>query len=132
VANSLDAHTERKKDVYFIVAATRPKKLYFFTGAKDYGGAREKKPSRFISEMNLESVLSPEIKLSQKNEFLRDLHYLNSREISLGIEKTAAEKYPLPNKFSVSQLMAFFNLFHCSISFAFCFKNTRLLLIKQV
>ena len=117
VAISLDAHTEEERRLFY-VAATRAKEALFLTGAKDYGGAREKKPSRFISEMNLESVLSPEIKLSQKNEFLRDLHYLNSREISLGIEKTAAEKYPLPNKFSFSQLMAFST---CPLQYKFAF-----------
>ncbi len=113
---SADAHIEEERRLFY-VAATRAKDELYLTGAKDYGGAREKKPSRFIEEMGLTSVIGPELALSEKNDFLRDLHYLNSREIS-PVEKSAAEKYPLPDKFSFSQLAAYSS---CPLQYKFAF-----------
>ena len=101
-----DFHLEEERRLFY-VAITRAKERLFLTGAKDYGGAREKKPSRFIAELNLKNIVEPEISLSSKNEFLRDLHYLNSRPLEVSQEKVKPEKYPLPLKFSFSQLAAF-------------------------
>ncbi len=114
---SQDVHLEEERRLFY-VAATRAKEELYLSGAKDYGGAREKKPSRFIAEMGVNNSLVPEIKLSQKNEFLRDLHYLNSREISASLEKTPLDKYPLPEKFSFSQLAAFST---CPLQYKFAF-----------
>lgn len=100
-----DVHLEEERRLFY-VAATRAKDELYLTGAKDYGGARAKKPSRFIEEMGLASEIAPEILLSEKNEFLRDLHYFNARELSPA-DKVPAEKYPLPDKFSFSQLAAY-------------------------
>ncbi|NLZ74319.1 UvrD-helicase domain-containing protein [Candidatus Falkowbacteria bacterium] len=99
-----DFHLEEERRLFY-VAVTRAKEELYLTGAKDYGGVREKKPSRFLSEMGIEDSLAPEIKLTQKNEFLRDLHYLNSQEAS-SQQLSTEEKYPLPDKFSFSQLTA--------------------------
>ncbi len=117
VVASPDIHLEEERRLFY-VAVTRAKDELYLSGAKDYGGVREKKPSRFISEMGVANSLAPEIKLSQKNEFLRDLHYLNSREISASTEKMAPEKYPLPEKFSFSQLAAFST---CPLQYKFAF-----------
>jgi len=109
-------HLEEERRLFY-VAATRAKEELYLTGAKDYGGAREKKPSRFISEMGLESEDLPELALSAKNEFLKDLHYLNGREITAAV-KSDEEKYPLPAKFSFSQLAAFST---CPLQYKFAF-----------
>jgi len=114
---SKDIHLEEERRLFY-VAATRAKEELCLSGAKDYGGVREKKPSRFITEMGVSDSLIPEIRLSQKNEFLRDLHYLNSREISASLEKMAPDKYPLPEKFSFSQLAAFST---CPLQYKFAF-----------
>ncbi len=108
-----DTHLEEERRLFY-VAITRAKEGLYLTGAKDYGGVREKKPSRFITEADLENSLTSEIPLSQKNEFLRDVHYLNTKELKLE-EK---EKYPLPEKFSFSQLAAFSV---CPLQYKFAF-----------
>lgn len=116
LTESPDAHLEEERRLFY-VAATRAKDELYLTGAKDYGGARAKKPSRFIAEMGLASDIEPELSLSEKNEFLRDLHYLNSREL-VAREKTAEEKYPLPDKFSFSQLAAYST---CPLQYKYAF-----------
>lgn len=117
IAASADAHLEEERRLFY-VAVTRAKEELYLTGAKDYGGLREKKPSRFITEMSLISENTPDIELSEKNEFLKDLHYLHGREISADREKSALEKYPLPAKFSFSQLAAFST---CPLQYKFAF-----------
>ncbi|NCN22028.1 UvrD-helicase domain-containing protein, partial [Candidatus Falkowbacteria bacterium] len=112
-----DFHLEEERRLFY-VAITRAKERLFLTGAKDYGGTREKKPSRFISELKLKNIIKPEISLSSKNEFLRDLHYLNSRPLEIFREKLPAEKYPLPTRFSFSQLAAFSV---CPLQYKFAF-----------
>ena len=116
LAEASDAHLEEERRLFY-VAVTRAKAELYLTGAKDYGGAREKKPSRFISEMGLASEIGPELTLSEKNEFLRDLHYLNARELT-PLEKSAADKYPLPDKFSFSQLAAYST---CPLQYKYAF-----------
>ncbi|MDP2944573.1 MAG: UvrD-helicase domain-containing protein [bacterium] len=116
LAEASDAHLEEERRLFY-VAATRAKAELYLTGAKDYGGAREKKPSRFIEEMGLTSAIGPELTLSEKNEFLRDLHYLNARELT-PLEKSAPEKYPLPDKFSFSQLAAYST---CPLQYKYAF-----------
>jgi DNA helicase II / ATP-dependent DNA helicase PcrA len=71
-----DFHLEEERRLFMLLLLGAKERL-FLTGAKDYGGAREKKPSRFIDELKLKNIIEPEISLSSKNEFLRDLHYLN-------------------------------------------------------
>lgn len=99
-------HIEEERRLFY-VAITRAKERLFLTAAKDYGGAREKKISCFVSELNLKNIIEAEISLSQKNEFLKDLHYLNSRPYEIVVKKKLVDKYPLPSKFSFSQLEAF-------------------------
>jgi DNA helicase-2/ATP-dependent DNA helicase PcrA len=117
VAGGADTHLEEERRLFY-VALTRAKEALYLSGAKDYGGAREKKPSRFIAEMNLPSEISPALTLSEKNEFLRDVHYLNARELAVVREKSPVEKYPLPAKFSFSQLAAYST---CPLQYKFAF-----------
>jgi DNA helicase-2/ATP-dependent DNA helicase PcrA len=117
VATGADVHLEEERRLFY-VAVTRAKAGLYLSGAKDYGGAREKKPSRFIEEMGLSSAISPDLALSAKNEFLRDWHYLNAREMAVAPVKTPEEKYPLPAKFSFSQLAAYST---CPLQYKFAF-----------
>lgn len=111
-----DIHIEEERRLFY-VAVTRAKEKLFLTGAKDYGGAREKKASRFIKELKLENIIEPELKLSEKNEFLKDLHFVNSRPIEKK-EKSEDNNLPLPKEFSFSQLAAFSS---CPLQYKFAF-----------
>ncbi len=50
ILTSGDPHLEEERRLFY-VACTRAKEGLFFTSASDYGGARKKKISRFISEL---------------------------------------------------------------------------------
>jgi len=108
-----DIHLEEERRLFY-VAMTRAKEGLYLSGAKDYGGVREKKPSRFIAESGLVPVEGENLKLSEKNEFLRDLHRLNEKEI----KPEKPENYPLPGKFSFSQLAAYSS---CPLQYKFAF-----------
>ncbi len=113
-SNQAAVHLEEERRLFY-VALTRAKDRLYLIASKDYGGAREKKPSRFLAEMNLSSELKPELDLSEKNEFLRDIHYLNKRELKFE-EKT--KKYVLPSRFSFSQLAAYST---CPLQYKYAF-----------
>lgn len=91
-----EAHLEEERRLFY-VALTRGKRGVYLSGAKDYGGAREKKPSRFIAETGLEIVASER---ESKNELQRDLETLDKPHLSLPV-------YELPKQFSFSQLATF-------------------------
>lgn len=112
-----DSHLEEERRLFY-VALTRAKNGLFLTSAKDYGGVREKKPSRFISELGIASGSISAISLSEKNEFLRDLHYHNTRSWEVARPEGVDEKYPLPEKFSFSQLAAYST---CPLQYKFAF-----------
>lgn len=50
-----DAHLQEERRLFY-VACTRAKQYLFLTSAEDYGGARKKKPSRFLVECGLAEV----------------------------------------------------------------------------
>ncbi len=109
---SKDAHTEEERRLFY-VALTRAKENLFITGAKDYGGVREKKPSRFISEMNLPvTEVNFDDSFSKKLELLRDLEVLGKPE------DITSEPLVLPEQFSFSQLAAFSS---CPLQYKFAF-----------
>ncbi|MHB8903760.1 MAG: ATP-dependent helicase, partial [Patescibacteria group bacterium] len=112
-SSGADIHLEEERRLFY-VAMTRAKEGLYLSGAKDYGGVREKKPSRFIEEAGLTPIESENLKLSAKNEFLRDLHRLNAKEIV----NEKVENYPLPDKFSFSQLAAYSS---CPLQYKFAF-----------
>ncbi len=113
--SSGDIHLEEERRLFY-VAVTRAKDKLFLTAAKDYGGAREKKPSRFIQELGVKNIIESKIKLSEKNEFLKDLHFKNSQKIEKKSEDN--NKLPLPEKFSFSQLAAYNT---CPLQYKFAF-----------
>ncbi|MFZ4648585.1 MAG: ATP-dependent helicase [Patescibacteria group bacterium] len=112
VIASKDAHIEEERRLFY-VALTRAKENLFITGAKDYGGLREKKPSRFISEMNLSiTEVNFDDSFSKKLELLRDLEVLGKPE------DIVEEPLVLPEQFSFSQLAAFSS---CPLQYKFAF-----------
>lgn len=117
VADSVTGHLEEERRLFY-VAVTRAKEELYLTAAQDYGGAREKKPSRFIDEMSLVNSFQADITLSEKNEFLRDVHYLSQREAESALKSSQPASYPLPDKFSFSQLAAFST---CPLQYKFAF-----------
>ncbi len=94
-AQGKDAHIEEERRLFY-VAMTRAKYGLYCTGARNYGGLRDKKPSRFVEEANLSIIASQE---AQKNEFERDLEAIDT--------KPQRVQYALPEKFSFSQLKTF-------------------------
>lgn len=93
-----DIHLEEERRLFY-VAMTRSKLGLFFSWAKDYGGARQKKPSRFLMELKLieteEKKRKKEIKLEISDQAVN--------------QKRKESALPLPLKFSYTQLAAFNN-----------------------
>lgn len=110
LVDSKDAHTEEERRLFY-VALTRAKKELYITSAKDYGGAREKKVSRFIEEAGLAATAASN--LVNGNELLRDLADEGAQflQAELSVDQ-------LPKKFSFSQLAAYDN---CPLQYKFAF-----------
>jgi DNA helicase-2/ATP-dependent DNA helicase PcrA len=118
VDTSQNFHIEEERRLFY-VAVTRAKESLYLTAARDYGGAKEKKPSRFIEEMGLSNIeADSDISLSKANLFLKDLHNLHQEEDSFLTRKPEFNNYVLPEKFSFSQLAAFAN---CPLQYKFAF-----------
>jgi len=94
-AQGKDVHIEEERRLFY-VAMTRAKFGLYCTGAKNYGGLRDKKPSKFVEEAELKTIASS---VAIKNELERDLEQIN----------TTAQRveYALPKIFSFSQLKTF-------------------------
>ncbi len=90
-----DAHMEEERRLFY-VALTRGKRGVYLSGAKDYGGVREKKPSVFIAESGL-------IIESSNRGAITELE----RDLAATEEVRAALGYQLPKQFSFSQLATF-------------------------
>ncbi|MDD2681311.1 MAG: UvrD-helicase domain-containing protein [Patescibacteria group bacterium] len=110
LVDSKDAHIEEERRLFY-VALTRAKEELYITSAKDYGGAREKKASRFIEEAGLQSDVFNSGSIN--NELLRDL--ANEGADFLQAELSTDQ---LPKKFSFSQLAAYDN---CPLQYKFAF-----------
>jgi len=97
-----DIHLEEERRLFY-VAMTRAKHGLYLTSAEDYGGARKKKLSRFLSEL-----------IETNKEFKLDKRAATS-EVSVGLsvptsetpDKKSKKEYELPQRFSYSQLAAF-------------------------
>ena len=87
-------HLEEERRLFY-VAMTRAKKGLFFTSAYDYGGARLKKPSRFLFELGFDV----KTKTGKKEE-----EKLSAKEVQAIVQK---RPYRLPRSFSFTQLTAF-------------------------
>lgn len=96
-----EAHLQEERRLMY-VALTRARKQVFLTLAEDYGGAKKRKPSRFLTEMKLENFPVQEIN--------QDLVVKNDE---LAAERTKKARrqtnYKLPTKLSFTQLKAFEN-----------------------
>lgn len=96
-----DYHLEEERRLFY-VAMTRAKDELYCTGALDYGGTREKKPSAFLTEAGL---TLPEASKSGK-DLLRGLQVADTPEA----EEALVEElryYQLKRTFSFTQLAAF-------------------------
>jgi len=95
-----DIHLEEERRLFY-VAMTRAKNDLYFSWASDYGGARLKKPSRFLTECGLikESPTTP-----KRN--IPDEDILRNKPI-MARDKTI--NFSVPSYFSYTQLAAFSN-----------------------
>lgn len=100
-----DIHLEEERRLFY-VACTRAKKGLFLTSAEDYGGARKKKPSRFLHEIGFVKE-EPAVK---KKKGVRETLEERVKEISQPAEPvtTGHKKQPfvIPSEFSFSQFKA--------------------------
>jgi DNA helicase II / ATP-dependent DNA helicase PcrA len=103
-----DAHLEEERRLFY-VALTRAKTSVTLSGAEDYGGARKKKPSAFLSETGLE-VGSLTAKASSELLILSPPVSVPEEELSV------QEVYGLKRRFSFTQLAAFRN---CPLQYKF-------------
>lgn len=110
LVDSKDAHLEEERRLFY-VALTRAKRELYLTSAKDYGGVRAKKTSRFLEEAGLEATNT--VGVGKGNELLRDL-------AAEGAQFLEEELKPeiLPKRFSFSQLAAYDN---CPLQYKFAF-----------
>ena len=92
-----DIHLEEERRLFY-VAMTRAKDALFFTSADDYGGARKKKPSRFLFELDLLQNTS-----SEKIDGAETLFSSSSSPNTPSNE----ERYALPKQISFTQIKAF-------------------------
>ncbi len=89
-------YAEERRLMY--VALTRGKERVFVTMARDYGGAREKKPSRFIAEIGLE----PETAVAT---LVPDKFFAPPSQTAA--PSAPAKSFELPRAFSFSQLKSY-------------------------
>jgi len=94
-----DAHLQEERRICY-VAMTRAKKELYFTSAEDYGLARKKKLSRFLTEMGYKDKLKTK-NLKSENGLLAP----SFAKTSENKRKTELEYFP--EHFSFSQLAAF-------------------------
>jgi DNA helicase II / ATP-dependent DNA helicase PcrA len=82
----------------FYVALTRAKEGAYLLSAEDYGGARKRKASRFIAELDLGGILNKQLEKASDDAFA-DKPKKKERDQTLN--------YTLPNAMSFTQLAAF-------------------------
>lgn len=99
---SQDYHLEEERRLFY-VAATRAKKLLYFSWAKNYGGIRDKKPSGFISETIHDKIVNPK----SSNNSNHDKFFHGSQKQTVPVMKKINIS-PLANGFiSYSQMETF-------------------------
>lgn len=100
-----DAHLEEERRLFY-VAATRAKAGLFFSWSGDYGGARSKKPSRFLVEADLvEARKEAALVLRQKS----NLEIKKLDKEMMGEQKSEDDFHHEPKFYSFTQLAAFEN-----------------------
>src|SRR3989344_4211456 len=99
-----DIHLEEERRLMY-VAMTRAKTGLFFTSAEDYGGARKKKPSRFLIELGFAKDEAKEKKKSKIDLAVEDMK-TNNQNSKLRTQNSKPIDN-LPKQFSFTQLRAF-------------------------
>lgn len=95
-----DAHIQEERRLFY-VALTRAKEKVFLTSSSNYGGVKQKKPSRFLEEIGF-GINEPTISSnSKKTDFFPSI--MNDR-IDQTLQKT---EYEIPRAFSFSQLKSY-------------------------
>ena len=90
-----DVHLQEERRLFY-VGMTRAKHGLFFTSALDYGGARKKKMSRFLSEINMDKERMEDKK--EKDEI---------PAIQEALVETGKYEEAVPTRFSFTQLKAY-------------------------
>jgi len=108
-----DVHIEEERRLFY-VSLTRARKKLFLTSASDYGGAQNKKISKFLNELGFEVdfVKKDKEKKAKRNDLWDDLF---AKKIS---QEEKNSKYELPKRFSFSQIAAYTN---CPYQYRFNF-----------
>ncbi|MEK7189870.1 MAG: UvrD-helicase domain-containing protein [Patescibacteria group bacterium] len=92
-----DIHLQEERRLFY-VAITRAKESIFFCHADDYGGTRQRKPSRFLTEIGF---VSDRVLKKDKKDALDSLH----QPTRANNQKAAPAN--IPTHFSFTQLKAF-------------------------
>lgn len=103
-----DTHLEEERRLFY-VALTRGKDTVTLTGADDYGGTRQKKPSPFLKEAGIE--VGEAHRQEDSNLInLKPAEKIEPKEVDI------REIFPLKRRFSYTQLAAFRN---CPLQYKF-------------
>jgi len=100
-----DHHLEEERRLFY-VGMTRAKKGLYLTSADDYGGARKRKPSRFLMELGYGSLTANDERSTTNNEIPAQNVRSASKDLVMHI----------PTSFSFTQLKAFEN---CPLQYKF-------------
>ncbi len=92
-----DVHLQEERRLFY-VGMTRAKEGLFFTSAEDYGGARKKKPSIFLSELGL---------IEEGKKISPSIYLLNAQSSPSNEKLQQTPIFKLPAKLSFTQLKAF-------------------------
>jgi len=109
-----DVHLEEERRLFY-VAVTRAKEGLYFSWAPDYGGARKKKPSRFLVETGLIEQKKGKISKNEQEEEnkISNFQFPISKQIQNSNDKNnqnaKAGAYSMPSYYSYTQLTAFKN-----------------------
>ncbi|MFH1772790.1 MAG: UvrD-helicase domain-containing protein [Patescibacteria group bacterium] len=106
-----DIHLQEERRLFY-VAMTRAKTGLYFSLAKDYGGLRKKKPSRFLEELGLINNNDNDLECSNKSQNLKLTPPAPSLSGKISIQKSIT----VPSYFSYTQLVAFS---HCPYQYRF-------------
>lgn len=93
-----DSHIEEERRLFY-VALTRAKKGVFLSAAKSYGGSRDKKISRFISE--IDATNQTKFAIAKPTTLI-----LNGKKPTIEIENAPAV-FPHPKELSYSQISTY-------------------------
>lgn len=107
-----DAHLQEERRLMY-VAITRAKEGIFFSGAKDYGGLRAKKPSQFLFELGLVSDKTKVVTTETKK--IKNIEKRIDAKPNL---PTKSYNTQLPKTFSYSQLSSFLA---CPLQYKFAY-----------